>query len=444
MLKNLGLLTVVCTALAGCYYVQNDLTVEELQAQQETAPQFQPRVKMPSSIVVCRAKQCAPANLSMSKEYVYNTLLHMLDSNAREKALLCTANPNTHSCTEEYVSIPVTVGVTPAYMYLDDVKITDVAISQQNTMALNLILNWGVTYNGQTPTCRPSKTLLYAKNVNNIMIEDGGYTCKMTTVGTTQIKTVFAIDYIDVDYGYIGGFYSIGLSGPAYGGGSGYMIMRLPRDVTLDAMDFIVPATEPAQPAGAKRKDTMTVYETTVAEPKPAQVVAPKPQSTPAVKPVPEVKEAPKPTPLLTKQTVKQEKALLKELPQPAPQPTPQPVVQAQPAPQPTPQPVVQAQPAPQPMPQPVVQAQPAPQPAYNQRANMANHTPAPNVNTIIRYNHAARDFDEAKAEQEKRRREDAKAINYNGVKVFPLPAKNTDRSRVAPQNKNTLSEYNY
>ncbi|MBR3502025.1 MAG: hypothetical protein IKO06_03875, partial [Alphaproteobacteria bacterium] len=101
-------------------------------------------------------------------------------------------------------------------------------------------------------------------------------------------------------------------------------------------------------------------------------------------------------------------------------------------------------QPAPQPMPQPVVQAQPAPQPAYNQRANMANHTPAPNVNTIIRYNHAARDFDEAKAEQEKRRREDAKAINYNGVKVFPLPAKNTDRSRVAPQNKNTLSEYNY
>jgi len=401
MFKKLGLLTIVCAALSGCYYVQNDLTLEELQAQQEAAPQFQPRVKMPSSIVVCRAKQCAPANLSMSKEYVYNTLLHMFDSNAREKALLCTANPNTHSCTEEYVSIPVTVGVTPAYMYLDDVKITDVSISQQNTMALNLILNWGVSYNGQTPTCRPSKTLLYAKNVNNIVIEDGGYTCKMTTVGTTQIKTVFAIDYIDVDYGYIGGFYSIGLSGPAYGGGSGYMIVRLPRDVTLDAMDFIVPATDPAQPAGAKRKDTATVYETTVEGPKPAPkpVVAPKPQPAPI-------------------RQVKENKPLLKAVEQP--------------------QEKVVAQPAPEPQPA------PAPQPAYNSQAAMVNHTPAPNVNTIIRYNHAARDFDEAKAEQEKRRRDDAKAINYNGVKVFPLPPKNADRNKVAPQNKNTLNEYNY
>ena len=35
----------------------------------------------------------------------------------------------------------------------------------------------------------------------------------------TMIKTLFVIDYIDLDYGYIGGFYSVGLSGPAYGGG---------------------------------------------------------------------------------------------------------------------------------------------------------------------------------------------------------------------------------
>ena len=62
------------------------------------------------------------------------------------------------------------------------------------------------------------------------MLEDAGYTCKMTTIGQSTIKTVFAIDYIDLDYGYIGGYYSIGISGPAYGGGSGYMILRLPKN----------------------------------------------------------------------------------------------------------------------------------------------------------------------------------------------------------------------
>ena len=52
----------------------------------------------------------------------------------------------------------------------------------------------------------------------------------MTTIGQSTVKTVLAIDYIDLDYGYIGGFYSIGISGPAYGGGNGYMILRLPKN----------------------------------------------------------------------------------------------------------------------------------------------------------------------------------------------------------------------
>ncbi|MCQ2734556.1 MAG: hypothetical protein MJ212_01210, partial [Alphaproteobacteria bacterium] len=240
MLKKSVILTLVCTALLGCEYTSGESAYDYDPIIVQQAQLQQPQVKMPTSVVICRAKQCAPAKLSMSKEFIYNTLLHMLDSNAREKALVCTGDPNTHACTEDFISLPVTIGITPAYMYIDDVKIADVSINQQNTMALNLLLNWNVTYNGQTPTCRPSKTLLYAKNVNNIIMEDEGYSCRMTTIGTTTIKTMFAIDYVDLDYGYIGGFYSIGLSGPAFGGGSGYMMLRLPKDVTIEAKDFAV------------------------------------------------------------------------------------------------------------------------------------------------------------------------------------------------------------
>ena len=73
-----------------------------------------------------------------------------------------------------------------------------------------------------------AKTLFFVKNAENIVMEDSGYQCKMTTIGTTTIKNLFLVDYIDLDYGFIGGYYSIGLSGPAYGGGSGYMLLRLP------------------------------------------------------------------------------------------------------------------------------------------------------------------------------------------------------------------------
>ena len=176
MLKQIGFLTVIGMFTVGTHTAQAQYTEQmpNIQPQPQIQQAAQPQLQMPTSIIVCRSKQCAPAKLSQSKEYIFNTLLHLFDSNARQKALVCEANAQTHSCTEEYVSVPITVGVTPAYMYIDDVKITDVSVSPQNTMALNLILNWNVTYNGQTPTCRPSKTLLHVKNVNNVLIQDNG------------------------------------------------------------------------------------------------------------------------------------------------------------------------------------------------------------------------------------------------------------------------------
>ena len=182
----------------------------------------------PRSVVVCRSRQCAPANLSMSREYVYNSLVHLFENNNHQTALICQANSATRTCTENYITMPIKVGITPAHMYIDSVNITDVIIGSKNQQ-INLVLNYNVTYNGQSPDCTASKSVSFARNVNHIMIEDIGYKCKMTTVGYSTVKTVIAIDYIDLDFGFIGGYYSIGVSGPAYGGGTGYMIMRLPK-----------------------------------------------------------------------------------------------------------------------------------------------------------------------------------------------------------------------
>lgn len=184
-------------------------------------------LRAPSSIVVCRSKQCAPAKLSMSREYIFNSLLQLFENNNHQTALICTASAASHVCLEHYVQAPIRVGITPAYMYIDSVKITDVIIGKGNEK-INLVLNYNLTYNGQSPDCVPSRSILFARNVNHVLLEDAGYNCKMTAIGQTTVKNVFSIDYIDLDYGYIGGYYSIGLSGPAYGGGTGYMMIRLP------------------------------------------------------------------------------------------------------------------------------------------------------------------------------------------------------------------------
>lgn len=196
----------------------------------EAARVYNKRVPPLNSLIVCRAKQCAPAELSMSREYIFNALAHIVDNNLDATALLCEANPQAHVCTNPYLTVPAKVGVTPAYVFFDGVKVVDASVVKGKT-ALNLALGYNLSYNGQAPTvCKPDTAMMYVKSNNDVVLNGNGFKCEMTSVGTTTIRVMFDIDYIDLDYGYIGGYYSIGLSGPANGGGSGYGLIRLPKD----------------------------------------------------------------------------------------------------------------------------------------------------------------------------------------------------------------------
>jgi hypothetical protein len=195
----------------------------------ETVAVAQTHAKPRSSIVVCRSHQCAPAKMSMTREYIFNSLLQLFDNNNYQKMLVCQADPFLHTCIENYITLPIKVGVVPTQAYIDSVKITDVIVGKKGS-SIDLILNYNLTYGGQVAECTPAKSLLFARNIDHVLIEDSGYNCKMTTIGTTHVKTVFTIDYIDLDYGYIGGYYSIGMTGPAYGGNNDYMILRMPRN----------------------------------------------------------------------------------------------------------------------------------------------------------------------------------------------------------------------
>ena len=196
----------------------------------EAARVYNKRVPPLNSLIVCRAKQCAPAELSMSREYIFNALAHIVDNNLDATALLCEANPQAHVCTNPYLTVPAKVGVTPAYVFFDGVKVVDASVVKGKT-ALNLALGYNLSYNGQTPmVCKPDTAMMYVKSNNDVVLNGNGFKCEMTSVGTTTIRVMFDIDYIDLDYGYIGGYYSIGLSGPANGGGSGYGLIRLPKD----------------------------------------------------------------------------------------------------------------------------------------------------------------------------------------------------------------------
>ncbi len=185
-----------------------------------------PIPQIANTVIMCRAKQCSPVDLSMSQEYVYTSLVQLLENNNHEKALLCSADDGSKNCYQHFVSLPITVGITPAYLYIDSAKISDVQIDKRNR-ALDLMLSYNVSYNGQEATCSTADSTLFVKNTESVTIKDNGYKCKMTTIGTSSVKSLFLVNYIDLDYGIIGGYMTIGVSGPAYGGGSSYVLLRL-------------------------------------------------------------------------------------------------------------------------------------------------------------------------------------------------------------------------
>ena len=52
------------------------------------------------------------------------------------------------------------------------------------------------------------------------------FACNLTSDGMSNISLLLSVDYIDLDYGLIGAYYSLGMQGPATGGARGYLVFK--------------------------------------------------------------------------------------------------------------------------------------------------------------------------------------------------------------------------
>lgn len=185
--------------------------------------------KAPSSVIVCRSQQCAPARTNMTREFLYNSLLNLFDNNVETTVLICDADPNSRMCFENYIQFNIKAGVTPATVVIDSAKILSVKL-QKDAQIINVALDYNMHFNAVRPACMSSANALFVKSPDYVLMEDTGYVCKFTTTSDSMVSNVFAIDYVDLDYGVIGANYSFGVAGPAYGGGAGYMLMRFQKN----------------------------------------------------------------------------------------------------------------------------------------------------------------------------------------------------------------------
>lgn len=176
--------------------------------------------------VACRKAGCSRINDKITSEFLFNSVMQLFWNNANTKAYLCEADPNTRACLSPSIGYGAQIGQTPAVITIPSLTIAEVKFTR-NLKAVNLLFMYDVLVNGIQAECTSAYNTINIRSGNELLLKDNNYTCNLTADMPSTAFSIYNIDYIDLDYGILGGYYSIGLTGPSQGGGTGYMLMKL-------------------------------------------------------------------------------------------------------------------------------------------------------------------------------------------------------------------------
>lgn len=176
-------------------------------------------------MVICRDFACTRLNERITRTFLFNSIINMFITNTYSNLNICEADPFSRSCLQSGISFPVRSGVANAL-----IKIPKATISQVNISTGISKATVGITYdflvNGIDRVCEPTIMDIIVPVNSQATLLNREFACNMTSDGMTNVSIMLNIDYIDLDYGIIGGYYSLGLQGPTTGGGTGYALFK--------------------------------------------------------------------------------------------------------------------------------------------------------------------------------------------------------------------------
>ncbi len=177
-------------------------------------------------VVVCRDFGCTKLNDRITRTFLFNSLANSFMLNQHSRVSICEADPFNRSCLQSGISFPVRAGAANALVKIPKGTVSQVNISRGLSKA-----TVGMTYeflvNGIDRRCEPTVMDIVVPTNSQATLVNREFACNMTSDGMTNVSLMWNIDYIDLDYGIVGGYYSLGLQGPTSGGGTGYALMKL-------------------------------------------------------------------------------------------------------------------------------------------------------------------------------------------------------------------------
>ena len=202
-------------------------------------------------MIICRNFGCTRLNEKITRTFLFNSLANMFMMNAHSRLYICEADPFSRDCLQSGISFPVRSGIANAL-----VKIPKATISQVNVSTGLSKATVGMTYeflvNGIDRKCEPTVMDIMVPINSQATLSNREFSCNMTSDGLSNISLLVSIDYIDLDYGILGGYYSLGMQGPTTGGGTGYALFKT--EFTTNGMQFRAAVYDEEDMAGANNR----------------------------------------------------------------------------------------------------------------------------------------------------------------------------------------------
>lgn len=201
-------------------YDQNIINNRDIQACAHPGVGFAER-----PMVICRNFNCTRLNDRITRNFLFNSLSQMFMMNGYSRMYICEADPFSRDCLQSGISFPVRSGIANAI-----VKIPKASISQVNLSTGLSRASVGMTYtllvNGIDRRCEQTVMDIVIPVNSQATLSNREFSCNLTSDGTSSMSLLINLDYIDLDYGILGGYYSIGTQGSTSGGGTGYALFK--------------------------------------------------------------------------------------------------------------------------------------------------------------------------------------------------------------------------
>lgn len=205
-----------------------------------------------SSVLVCRAQQCAAAEYSLSKEFLFNKLNALFTTNQNKKVLVCEADETTRTCTDDAIEVAVRSSIVPSTARISSFEVVDSKLMPD--LSLDLILDYDIAINDLKPMCQSARGFISVPFVDKIQMTVPDFSCQITATGNTAVNMTYSIDYVDFDYGILGAHYALGFGEVFQGGKNGYTLLRFTDKIDMSDTDMTKLLNPAPKPESVERK----------------------------------------------------------------------------------------------------------------------------------------------------------------------------------------------